>query len=229
MNSAFPRILCLLRKEGGISQKQASEDLQISQALLSHYEKGIRECGLDFVVRVADYYHVSCDYLLGRTADKTGAVIAYEDIAETDPNAKENSFRGSLLPALNKKLLVNSLTVVYDLLQQCSNRALTGDVSAYLSMAVYTVFRQLYQANGHNPQAMFSLPDYLFLPTAGGKMAICAARIHALTTGNAVNGEEGLAKEKAPALTPDRLSEQYPLFASSLMNVLRNAENQLQS
>ena len=61
----FNRIIKLLRKERGITQKQAAEDLGVSQALLSHYEKGIRECGLDFVVRVADYYNVSCDYLLG--------------------------------------------------------------------------------------------------------------------------------------------------------------------
>ena len=61
MNTAFPRILTLLRKERGISQKKAATDLGVSQALLSHYEKGIRECGLDFVVRSADYYHVSCD------------------------------------------------------------------------------------------------------------------------------------------------------------------------
>ena len=40
----------------GISQKKAATDLHISQALLSHYEKGIRECGLDFVVAAADYY-----------------------------------------------------------------------------------------------------------------------------------------------------------------------------
>lgn len=51
----FNRIIKLLRKERGITQKQAAEDLGVSQALLSHYEKGIRECGLDFVVRVADY------------------------------------------------------------------------------------------------------------------------------------------------------------------------------
>ena len=65
----FNRIIKLLRKERGITQKQAAEDLGVSQALLSHYEKGIRECGLDFVVRVADYYNVSCDYLLGRSAE----------------------------------------------------------------------------------------------------------------------------------------------------------------
>ena len=55
----FSRIITLLRKERGITQKQAAQDLGVSQALLSHYEKGIRECGLDFVVRVADYYGVS--------------------------------------------------------------------------------------------------------------------------------------------------------------------------
>ena len=62
--SDFPRVLTHLRKEAGISQKKAAESLGISQALLSHYEKGIRECGLIFLVRAADFYGVSVDYLL---------------------------------------------------------------------------------------------------------------------------------------------------------------------
>ena len=45
MNSQFPRVISLLRKEKKLSQKQVAADLGISQALLSHYEKGIRECG----------------------------------------------------------------------------------------------------------------------------------------------------------------------------------------
>ena len=49
MNADFPRILTLLRKEKGVSQKEVAAKLGISQALLSHYEKGIRECGLDFL------------------------------------------------------------------------------------------------------------------------------------------------------------------------------------
>ena len=44
--SEFSRIITLLRKEKGITQKQAAEQLGVSQALLSHYEKGIRECGV---------------------------------------------------------------------------------------------------------------------------------------------------------------------------------------
>ena len=65
MNCEFPKIISNLRKSKGISQKQAAIDLGISQALLSHYEKGIRECGLDFLIKLSDYYEVTCDELLG--------------------------------------------------------------------------------------------------------------------------------------------------------------------
>ena len=40
MNNSFPRMLTLLRKERGLSQKAAAQELGVSQALLSHYEKG---------------------------------------------------------------------------------------------------------------------------------------------------------------------------------------------
>ena len=65
----FPDILTALRSERGISQRKAAADLGISQALLSHYENGLREPRLDFVVRVCDYYGVSADYMLGRSFD----------------------------------------------------------------------------------------------------------------------------------------------------------------
>lgn len=58
----FSRTLSLLRQEKKISQRKAAGELGVSQALLSHYENGIREPGLSFVVRAADYYGVSCAY-----------------------------------------------------------------------------------------------------------------------------------------------------------------------
>lgn len=76
LNENFPRALTFLRKERGYSQKKVADDLGISPALLSHYERGARECGLDFLVRAADYYGVSCDYLLGRTSGKANYVFA---------------------------------------------------------------------------------------------------------------------------------------------------------
>ena len=67
MNRSFPEILSALRKERSINQRTAAQDLGISQALLSHYENGAREPGLNFVCRACDYYGVSADYLLGRS------------------------------------------------------------------------------------------------------------------------------------------------------------------
>ena len=64
MNAEFSRTLSLLRQEKGVSQRTAAGVLGISQALLSHYENGIREPGLAFVVKACDYYGVSADYLL---------------------------------------------------------------------------------------------------------------------------------------------------------------------
>ena len=81
MNHDFPRIITFLRKEKGMSQKQAAADLGISQALLSHYEKGIRECGLDFLVKTAEYYDVTTDYLLGRTVQRKPSAVSASSMA----------------------------------------------------------------------------------------------------------------------------------------------------
>ena len=64
-NTIFSKNLRKLREVRKISQKSAAASLGISQALLSHYEKGIRECGLDFLTRAAKFYKVSTDYMLG--------------------------------------------------------------------------------------------------------------------------------------------------------------------
>ena len=228
MNSAFPRIMTLLRKERGISQKQAAADLHISQALLSHYEKGIRECGLDFVVSAADYYGVSCDYLLGRTADKSGTMIAVEEIPEQDPAIRDNRMQaGGVLPILNKKLIVNSLQILFDLLQKCNNKALTAEVSNVLIQTTYVVFRQIYSANPKNPRAMFSVEEYLYQTAAMGAAARSAAKAGQLARGAAVDGNPGVEAGQLPGILPDELTAQYPQFATSLLNLLRTAEKSL--
>ena len=67
MDRSFPETLSALRREKNINQRTAAAELGISQALLSHYENGAREPGLNFVCRACDYYGVSADYLLGRS------------------------------------------------------------------------------------------------------------------------------------------------------------------
>ena len=80
MSKAFAENIGRLRRGSGQSQREAAAGLGISQALLSHYENGAREPGLDFVVRACDYYGVSADYMLGRTEvpDGGGGRLAAE-------------------------------------------------------------------------------------------------------------------------------------------------------
>lgn len=68
MAEGFPEILSRLRKERRLNQRTAAAALNISQALLSHYENGLREPGLAFVDAACRYYGVSADYLLGRSS-----------------------------------------------------------------------------------------------------------------------------------------------------------------
>ena len=91
MDRNFPIILSELRKEQGLSQKEAAAQLGISQALLSHYEKGIRECGQSFLLRVADFYDVSTDYLLGRSKNRNDVHIWASDIFDEQESFKSTS------------------------------------------------------------------------------------------------------------------------------------------
>ena len=76
MTRGFSETMSELRRKKGASQRTAAADLGISQALLSHYENGAREPGLDFVCRACEYYGVSADYLLGRTDEPGGETSA---------------------------------------------------------------------------------------------------------------------------------------------------------
>jgi len=220
MNADFPRILTLLRKERGISQKQAATALGISQALLSHYEKGIRECGLDFLVRTADFYGVSCDYLLGRSPERTGAQLTVEDIPEAE-QGKENTLKGSILPTLNKKLLFNAMNIVFDLLQTAGDKELTASLSGFLNLAVYRVFRVLYAVNGKNEQALFTVSPALSRAKAMAAMTLLEAE--ASLRAADIRSVRPEAYEKL-YISSETLNRDYPLFTSSLLNLIRNSE-----
>ncbi|GAA6514918.1 helix-turn-helix domain-containing protein [Merdimmobilis hominis] len=228
MNTDFPRVLTLLRKERNISQKQAAAELGISQALLSHYEKGIRECGLDFLIRCANFYGVSCDYLLGRSPDRTGTTLTVEDIPEPDASGKENTFhRGGILPVLNKKLIANSLNILFDLLGKADNKALTGEVSSFLMLAVYRMFRVVYSINPKNQLGLFTVPGQVAQGYASAAMQLCEANASAIAGGNPVEKMPPVERVEDLAITTEMLSQHYPLFASSLLNLIQNSENKI--
>lgn len=56
-----------LREDRDLKQRQIAEYLMCDQSLYSKYERGERPLPLELACRLADYYHVSLDYLVGRT------------------------------------------------------------------------------------------------------------------------------------------------------------------
>ena len=60
-----------LREDGDITQKEIAEYLGIHPNVYRRYERGTREIPVSLLVKLADYYKVSTDYLLGRTDDPT--------------------------------------------------------------------------------------------------------------------------------------------------------------
>ena len=56
-----------LRKEKKISQLKLAFDLNMNQNTISRYENGEREADYETLIKFADYFDVSLDYLLGRS------------------------------------------------------------------------------------------------------------------------------------------------------------------
>lgn len=213
MNPEFSRTLSLLRQEKGVSQRTAANVLGISQALLSHYENGIREPGLVFVVKACDYYGVSADYLLGRTMTRDGTTIGAEELYDLSEE-KGTSVRGSVLALLSKKLIVNSVGLLFDLLGKTGSREGIRAANNYLSAAVYKMYRMLYQANPENNPEFFSLSQRQFqagIPDADMKCSEAE-----LAEALAAHSKE---KGQWPPMGHDDLAQGYPGLYQSLLQL----------
>ena len=198
-----------MRKERNISQKQAATDLGVSQALLSHYEKGIRECGLDFLVKTADYYNVSCDYLLGRCAEPMGKAAKEAPAASGEDKDKLTE---------EQKMLLDSQKLIFSM--EKDGGKLEKAVRSYLSLAVYRIFRVIFSANPKNDRRFFTLSS----PAADGftlsAMELKKARAEAI----AVSGEM-----QSTPITTNTLTGTYPEHASSLFNQVKQCEDEIRT
>ena len=217
MNSDFPRILSLLRKERHISQKDAAAALGVAQALLSHYEKGKRECGLDFLVRAADYYNVSTDYLLGRSPMSTGSVIVESQIPDSQSHEKAR-FGADISLTLSKKLLTNSIEVIYSILSRIGNSKLNNAITNILNFTVYKVFRIVYRTNSRNSDTMFEIGN-----ESACRMAQAGSEINEGAASAAIKDTE----QSAPEISTVMIETDYPKQAPALLSLIKSSESQL--
>lgn len=215
MNNEFGRILSFLRKEKGLSQKKVATDLEISQGLLSHYEKGIRECGLDFLSKVADYFNVSTDYLLGRTVNPMGL---YSEIKEIDLEESQVNISNTYC-LISKKVNGDTNALIYSLLSDLNSKKLNKHISEYLNSAQYVAFRKLFNICCNDDDEMFSIPLDIAEVFSQASMNVNLAKISKLTS-------EYKDKNKNQ-LSSKIIAQKHPNCYSSLYNLIRNTEKNL--
>lgn len=220
MATEFSRVLSMLRKERGLSQRKVAAELGISQALLSHYENGIREPGLPFVIRVCDYYHVSADYLLGRSPDREGTTISAEDIYDSSTE-KGNVLRGPVIAMLQKKLILNTTNMLFDLLGKVGNKDAIQEASAYLGSTLFKVYRHLYRASGSDEK-------YMAVDICSFNAGAVDADMHLSEAKYAAALERARAEGASfPDLSHESMNTAYPGLHQSALQVFHAANDRV--
>lgn len=216
MATEFSKILSMLRKEQGLSQRKVANDLGISQALLSHYENGIREPGLGFVAKVCDYYHVSADYMLGRTLARDGTTIAADELYDSSLE-KGNVLRGPIIAMLQKKLIVNTTSMLFDLLGKVGDKAAIDEASAYLGSTLFKLHRHLYRAAGNEEK-------YMSVDNCSFNSGAVDADMHLSEAKFAAALESAKAEDaRFPDLGHDAMNAAYPGVHQSALQVFHAA------
>ena len=213
MNNNFPRILTLLRKEHKLSQKQVASDLGISQALLSHYEKGIRECGLEFLVKVSEYYNVSCDYLLGKTSSRSGSTVVISQ--NTKKSSKEDP---------KETAIFNAMRAVFKTCDIFSCEDLKNELLKFFKLNIYKSFLILYSANSKNSQKMFAVPIGQYSSRVLAAKLLCENRIECLSKGENVDFLKGAEKSNIPVLSFDEIIKEDEKKAEALLHIISEIE-----
>ncbi len=217
MNEDFARTLSLLRQEKGESQRKVAEALGVSQALLSHYENGIREPGLSFVRRACDYYHVSADFMLGRTMNRDGSVIDAGELY--DASTEKSSLKGSILATLQKKLIVNTVSVFFDLLGKAGDKRAITAASNYMSVGMYQLLRCYHRASG-GPEEFFALEEDAFA-LDGASVVMKKAELQLI---RALKEHDDLQE-----LSAESLAENYPGLVQSVNQVMHSGDTEIRA
>lgn len=208
MKNKFASRLAQMRKRSGMSQKAAAAKLGISQALLSHYEKGIRECGLDFVLKASKVFEVPCDYLLGAT-DK----LPIDTVDNSERN--ENLIRKPKL-YLGRNRLQNAIDLLYNITARFGNPKMHQDINNLFYADVYLTFRIFQNSLAATGETdLFDLPfDSAVLHAQALKAMSCERLI----------AKMGEAEEKAD-FTKSQLRGEYPANADAIFSMIESVEN----
>lgn len=67
-----------LRSLRGITQKEVSRAIGCSEVVYNRYENGEREPSIDMLVKLADFFEVTIDFLIGHDVEASELLSSYE-------------------------------------------------------------------------------------------------------------------------------------------------------
>ena len=109
---------------------------------------------------------------------------------------------------------------MFDRLDQCKDKRVVTSVSNYLMLAVYRMFRRLYQAAPGNVASMFRITPARWERDADAAMFLQEGELSATMA-----GENGACPDPAAfEMNTETLAREYPRHATSLMNLIKNSE-----
>ena len=204
MTNAFARRMTELRRKKGITQKQAAASLGISQALLSHYEKGVRECGLDFLMKAAAFYEVTTDYLLGREKKEPKTLTPYQQA---------------------NRMFSGAHKVVFEMIAATGSDQLLEQASDFLGLAYYRLYRLLY-CGGHPARSPFTISSQIYRALANAGMEIAEVKLQCVLEGMDV-GQYKKVDPNALQVEEEALAKSYGNDYLRLLEIIEKAERRL--
>lgn len=175
--------LKMLREDAGLSQEALAKKIDISQSALGNYERGTRAPDKEIVVKLANFFDVSCDFLLGiskdrrremNLADLTGLSDFTVDFLKNLPYGVKTEIDTIIKkqPELLRWLLYTIADLSRAAIVLSKQRAGTVDIDAKTwSSATAPVLEAVLDAN-HNLKAMGS-KKYLTVLTDEAALQLC--------------------------------------------------------
>ena len=126
----------------------------------------------------------------------------------------DNLLKGSVMATLSKKLVVNSVGVLFDLLGKLDNKKAIRAATNFLSTSVYILFRHLRRTGSDSGDSLFSVPKEQFMAGLPRVDLILneADYLEALT--------QSKGKHKFPDMSHDQMMDNYPGTYQSLLQII---------
>ncbi|MCD8286705.1 MAG: helix-turn-helix domain-containing protein [Clostridia bacterium] len=108
-----------LREGAGLSQAKLAKMMGISQPLIARYETAVNVPSYGALLKYADLFDVSCDYIIGRCDDPKGMTFVRKDMAQARNNDMTPERNNDMAPAGNNDMAPARQDGVQEALEKC--------------------------------------------------------------------------------------------------------------